>query len=311
MGSKRRKRKIENTWESGQRSELQGRRFGYTDLQEAKRDFPEVHGNAIRSILKKAEAESKKHLELGIESIRSLVKVTLGNLVGGVKFEELKGEKHDKIHLENPENMRGIARRLADGFEPVFDDELIVVRGSYGDTEDKTAGYFNGQKVFSHKSCAERGSHFSIFGMEVYEDDYNCFIKEVRQQLEEAGLLNKRREVPKEIQERIQEGARMNNMDHTMVEAQPVPSLSSTLFVESPPSETWSFVEAYDLKDWCNWIVTQVELVSKDEGDTGKTIEIDPDTLVIICGGDKEKETRRQVYYRPGESRARNKKRIA
>ncbi|MCR4314060.1 MAG: hypothetical protein NUV84_02335 [Candidatus Uhrbacteria bacterium] len=246
-------------------------------------------------------AESKKHLEMGLEKVREIIAGVKGDFIGAHYVWDSHGYLTGQIELLENVGEEEINQKLAlvEDWSALFDDQEAFIGGESGDGHDFS--HFIGRKEihssrFSPNSDA--GTFYYVAGEAVTPEDYSVFKEEVKRMLAEnykkrGTEYPERRELPPGMKEKVEKIAFDDRTEQVLKKGKVVaPGVIKLEHIYgssySGSGGGYGFVNAYDLAEWREGKRVKKEVLTRD-GDNGFVSGPSEATLesgtILICKG--------------------------
>lgn len=257
-------------------------------------------------------AESKKHLEMGLEKVREIIAGVKGDFIGARYVWDIHGYFTGQIELLENVGEKEIEQKLAleEDWSALFDDQEAFIGGESGDGHDFS--HFIGRKEirssrFSPNSDA--GTFYYVAGEAVTPEDYSVFKEEVKRMLAEnykkrGTEYPERRELPPGMKEKVEKIAFDDRTKQVLKKGKVVaPGFITFEHIYGSAyfgsSSGYGFVRAFDLAAWRDGKRVKKEIETRDSDNGfvyGPNQAIMTPGTVLICEGEDSSGRRSHRY---------------
>jgi len=248
-------------------------------------------------------AESKKHLELGLEKAKEIIAEVKGDFIGARYSSDFYGYSTGQIESLVNVGEEEIIKKLALGkdWAPLYDDQMAFSGSSSGDGSHFRN--FIGGKEISSSSFSQNtdtATFYYVAGEAVTPEDYETFREEVRKMLYEnyqqrGAEETYSRQLPPEVKGKVEKIRFDDRTEQVLKDGAVVaPGVIKLRHIYGSShfgsGGGYGSVNAYDLAEWREGKRVKKEVSTKD-GDNGfmsgpNEATIESGTILICKGGD-------------------------
>src|SRR3989338_3878889 len=276
---------------------------GVAEFAGEQQEYEEDDNRWEKAIPEVNPAESKRHLESGLEKAKEIIAGVKGDFIGARYSTNFYGYSTGQIESLVNVGEEEIIKKLALGkdWSPLYDDQMAFSGRSRGDGSHFR--HFIGDKEVSSSSFSQNtdaATFYYVAGEAVTPEDYEAFREEVRKMLYEnyqqrGAQETYNRQLPPEVKGKVKKMRFDHRTEQVLKDAQVVEA--GTLKLKHIYGSSYfgsgggyGSVNAYDLAVWREGKRVKKEVATQN-GDNGfmsgpNEATIESGTILICKGGD-------------------------